>query len=195
MVTAIESTSMPQPLTAERSYLNRVNEKLKSAKSNLEIGEVKRKDGLEAMGKFVGHFYSFMLQKMNETVPTGTMSGGRGEEVFKQQLNAELGEQMATQKVGSNINPLTKNLLGEYLTKLDSFIANTKKQIKQLENILEDKNQGTQEKVEDLKAPINKDNIIKKMEEFSSIAKQKSDEMHQEISGLKLQTKVTPPSK
>lgn len=99
MSTPIDPSVQKSIAFHEQARLFEAKEKLFKAEQNLKTGMQKRKEGVKALGEFVGYFYSFMLQKMHNTVPKeGLMSGGRGEEIFQQQMDMEMGRQMALEK-------------------------------------------------------------------------------------------------
>lgn len=82
---------------------------LDRAKARKAAGEANRDHVLKKrVGELVGSvFYTHLLKEMQKTTfETPLMHGGRGEEVFKEQMNSEIGK-----KIGTTVNnPATERL-------------------------------------------------------------------------------------
>ena len=76
----------------------------------------------EQVGKFVnGTFFGMMMKAMRKTVPKdGLMSGGRGEEVFRQFLDYEIAEKMSAREDFPLVEAAVRQLRGmkEYRQKM-----------------------------------------------------------------------------
>ena len=76
----------------------------------------------EQVGKFVnGTFFGMMMKAMRKTVPEGgMMSGGRGEEVFREFLDHEMAEKMSAREDFPLVEATVRQLRGmrEYRQKM-----------------------------------------------------------------------------
>jgi hypothetical protein len=185
MTDAVQLSASPQalPLSNEELFMRRTTQRLNDSKEDLEVGQAKKAKGEKALGKFVSYFYSFMLQKMQETVPDGPFNGGRAEKIFQQQINTEMGERMSEAKQNNKLNPLTRELVNTYLGKLDNYIEKKKSEIDYLEKILIEKTESASKRTEDMKAPLNEVEVFKELDKQLSATTQKLEELKKQEAG------------
>jgi hypothetical protein len=137
-----------------------------------------------------------MIQKMRDSLPEGVLNGGRGEKIFQQQMDVEMGDKLSMQKSAhvkgmdkySNINPMTRDLVKQQLKSLDKDIEATRKNIVELETMIKNKKFSGDEIVTVARRPKSSTDILREFNERNSLANRREERVEMEIDNIKRMT-------